>query len=211
LEIVNLCLSVDLLDGELSWCVGDRQLGTLWADSSVRCWHLPGSVTAQIDRLGGELIAHQDRNYAAALGLVLQWLGTIAAHLPPAEQGVQPDAMVRQLRVAMRQRLAYDWSLAELAAVVGLEPSYCGRRFRRAVGQSPLQWLARQRCEQAAIALLTTADPVAAIGIGVGWSDPNYFSRIFKKYFSLSPTAYRQQFAQPGLQVRCRDDHWLQW
>ena len=54
-----------------------------------------------------------------------------------------------------------------------------------------MTYLARHRAERAAALLMHTARPVKDIGYEVGWSDPNYFARRFRKFFACSPTAYR--------------------
>ena len=156
LSLLNLCLSVDLLDHELAWCVDDAVLGTLWRDSAIRLWQVDASAVDKLTSLGEELrrVCHQQ--HATSVGLVLQWLNTLVTALPQVEQGQQADPVVRQLRLHLRQQLAHDWTLKELAATVDLDRSYCGRRFL--VVDKALQWLARQRCEQAAIALITTDD-----------------------------------------------------
>ena len=211
LRLFNMCLSTELLDHELTWCVDDPRLGSLWSDSAVRCWQLSDDASRQLASVMEQLQQVQDRDHIAAIGLVLISLSALVDALPPSEQGALPDALVRQLRVSMRRKLSHDWSLDELAEQAELEPSYLGRRFRRATGSSPMQWLARQRCEQAAIALLTTDQAVADIGRQFGWSDPNYFARIFRRHFDCSPSVYRQRRPAAVQKPRCSIDHWLQW
>ena len=118
---------------------------------------------------------------------------------------------MRRLRLLMRQQLAQDWSLEQLGALVDLEPSYLGRRFRRATGKSPIQWLNRQRCDQAALMLLTTDQDVQHIAQQLGWQDANYFARIFRRHFGVSPSTYRTRRPQAVSDPRYRDHQWLQW
>jgi len=53
-------------------------------------------------------------------------------------------------------------------------------------------YIEKKRMERAADLLLHTADSVAAIAFSVGMEDQNYFTRRFKKYYSLSPLKYRK-------------------
>jgi AraC family L-rhamnose operon transcriptional activator RhaR len=109
----------------------------------------------------------------------------------------------------LQGNLAHDWSLAELGRRHGRERSHLGRRFREVVGLSPLAWLARRRCERAAVLLLTTREAIATIGARVGWPDANYFARRFRTEFGQSPSAYRKQLPLPAAPAAGGD--WIQW
>jgi AraC family L-rhamnose operon transcriptional activator RhaR len=83
--------------------------------------------------------------------------------------------------------------MPELAREVGLSVSHLHREFRSQLGITPMAWLARTRAELAASLLLQSDRPVGWIGTQVGWSDPNYFSRCFRRAYGLSPSCYRQR------------------
>jgi AraC-like DNA-binding protein len=85
--------------------------------------------------------------------------------------------------------------MAELAAEVGHSISHLHREFRAQLGFTPMAWLARTRAEVAASLLVQTDRPVAWVGQQVGWPDPNYFSRCFRRAHGMSPTAYRARNA----------------
>lgn len=75
----------------------------------------------------------------------------------------------------------------------------CDRRrltylFEKQVGLSPIQFLTGIRIKHAKELLRTTSVPVGEIGEAVGYVDPFYFSRVFKKNMNMTPTAYREQF-----------------
>ena len=212
LQLLNCCLSANLLDHELAWSLHDPRLSHLWSAASVRTWHISQANTQRLSGLLKGLQAAKDHDHIASIGLVLVCLSALVDALPLADRGAQSfDQLVRDLRITMRRRLNHDWSLQELADEAGLEASYLGRRFRKATGLSPIQWLARQRCEQAAILLLTSDQPVADIGKHLGWSDPNYFARIFRRHFNCSPSTFRQQKSEGVSDPRCSHDNWLQW
>jgi AraC family L-rhamnose operon transcriptional activator RhaR len=97
----------------------------------------------------------------------------------------------------MEGDVAHDWSLGEIAAQLRLDRSHLIRLFRRCTGLTPMLWLARCRGERAAVRLLTSDEPVAAIGRRVGWQDANYFARRFRALFGLSPSEYRGQLPCP--------------
>lgn len=82
--------------------------------------------------------------------------------------------------------------LADLAKVVGLNPTYFSDRFHEIVGVRPLEYLMRRRIERAQYLLLTTQQPIKEISYAIGIRDPAYFTRAFVKFCGSSPTAYRK-------------------
>lgn len=82
--------------------------------------------------------------------------------------------------------------LEELATRAGLSvPHFC-LLFRRQTGYAPIDFLIRQRIRQACHLLDTTGAPVIAIATEVGFEDPYYFSRCFRRIMGCSPRAYRK-------------------
>ena len=82
-------------------------------------------------------------------------------------------------------------TLADLAHVAGLHPTYFSDRFLKLVGMRPLEYLMRRRMERAQYLLLASTAPVKKIAGEVGLSDPAYFTRAFRKHCGHSPSDYR--------------------
>jgi AraC-like DNA-binding protein/quercetin dioxygenase-like cupin family protein len=87
-------------------------------------------------------------------------------------------------------------TLAELAMVAGVSPTHLCHLFSDAVGLSPLQYLQRFRMRRARHLLETSALVVADIGRRVGFTDPAYFSRAFRRLEGMTPSQYRELRAQ---------------
>ncbi|MBN1957290.1 MAG: helix-turn-helix domain-containing protein [Desulfuromonadales bacterium] len=68
------------------------------------------------------------------------------------------------------------------------------RRFRRATGEAPLEYLQRIRIEKAKQLLATTDESLETITRAVGYVDISSFRRLFRQIVGLSPTVYRQRF-----------------
>ncbi len=67
------------------------------------------------------------------------------------------------------------------------------RHFKAATGTSPIDWLRRERINQAKRHLLETDGSMAEIARQTGYYDQFYFSRDFKRMTGVSPSAYRQR------------------
>jgi AraC-like DNA-binding protein len=82
-------------------------------------------------------------------------------------------------------------TLDDLGDRVGLEPNYICRLFRHFGQETPNQCITRHKVNRAAELLLTQAKAVRDIAQEVGYDDPYYFSRVFKKRFGYSPREFR--------------------
>ena len=84
-----------------------------------------------------------------------------------------------------------DIPLDALAGVCNMNPSYFCRRFREITGRTAITYLNEYRLTKAHAQLLASDDSVSQIATQCGFSDGNYFSRIFSKYYGMSPKAMR--------------------
>ena len=81
-----------------------------------------------------------------------------------------------------------------LAKQVGVSDRTLLRRFRRATGYAPSQYLQAIRLERARELLETTNDSLQRITDRVGYEDVSSFRRLFKQSTGLSPAEYRKRF-----------------
>lgn len=80
-----------------------------------------------------------------------------------------------------------------IAAQFGIGRTNFYRKVRELMEMSPNDYLRKCRMERAAELLRSTEQPVADICAQVGMPDAQYFSRVFKSYFGMPPSAYREQ------------------
>jgi two-component system response regulator YesN len=86
-----------------------------------------------------------------------------------------------------------DMSLQEVAAKANLSPSHFCVIFAQEAGQTFKEYLTELRIKRAKELLRTTSLGATEISCRVGYSDPHYFSFVFKKNTNLSPTEFRAQ------------------
>lgn len=84
-------------------------------------------------------------------------------------------------------------SVAELAELASMSESNFYAVFRKSYGKSPIAYLNDYRLSVASDMLLRTDIPVAAVSESTGFSDPFYFSKLFKVKYHTSPREYRKK------------------
>ena len=84
-------------------------------------------------------------------------------------------------------------SVEEYAAARGMSVSWFIRSFKQYTHATPMQYLVERRMANAQMLLETTGYNITEIGNLVGYDNPLYFSRVFKKQKGVSPSEYRKQ------------------
>ena len=77
-----------------------------------------------------------------------------------------------------------------------ISASYLSRIFKKETDESLIGYLTDLRLEEATKLLLTTNEKSYAVAQQVGYSDPNYFSYVFKKKYGIAPTRYRKKIEE---------------
>jgi len=101
--------------------------------------------------------------------------------------------LVRKTITYIEAELAADLSLASLAAIHNVNPSYLSSLFHKETGKTLGQFINDSRMEHGARLLRTTKLQVQTIAEYCGISDANYFSKLFRKHFEMSPKQFREQ------------------
>lgn len=92
----------------------------------------------------------------------------------------------------MREHLDRAVRLPELAALAGMSVPHYAALFRQSTGYAPVNYHLRLRLQRACQLLDSTRLPVSEVAEATGFSDPYYFSRMFRGIVGRSPRAYRK-------------------
>lgn len=85
-----------------------------------------------------------------------------------------------------------DWSVETLAKEVGMSRSKFAEKFTALVGEPPITYLTKWRMHLAATALSGEKVSVKQIGERVGYISETTFSKVFKRFYKVSPSAFRR-------------------
>ncbi|MFB8752611.1 AraC family transcriptional regulator [Streptomyces parvulus] len=103
------------------------------------------------------------------------------------------DPVVAQALTALHGNPAHAWTVAELADAAAVSRSTLAARFKAAVGQGPLEYLAHWRIELAARRLRKDGATLASIARSVGYGSESALSVAFKRITGTTPGEYRRR------------------
>lgn len=125
----------------------------------------------------------------AASGAAWQLLTRVAADSVLPADGSPLERAMKFLEA----RVDGSIPVSELAAMVGMSPSHLSALFRKATGGGPAAFHTSLKMARARALLDTTSMSVREIAAAVGYADPLYFSRHFRRVHGVNPTQYRAQ------------------
>lgn len=187
------CIHLELLPAA-RWAAGDYRFEPApqrvtpvesWAfhDLFMRC----SEVFAGYDRYRGVLLE--------TLGKEL-WI-RLAEHWSGGEGGRIPER-VRPMVTYLRNNLTRPHiGRGTLAKEFGITPQHVNALFRGALGVTPTQFIHRERVLRAYRYIRDENNSVKEAAARVGFEDPFYFSRVFKRVLKQSPSALRRRPPTP--------------
>ncbi len=135
---------------------------------------------------------------AIAKFMLLQWhvdgQGPYVVFEAPTDHG---DAAVLDAQKWLGDHFAVAAPVEEMVKRSGLAERSFKRRFTKATGYSPIGYVQHLRVEAAKRRLERTDTPIDEISWNVGYEDPAFFRRLFKRTTRITPGAYRRKFRLP--------------
>ena len=104
------------------------------------------------------------------------------------------SARLRRIKELVDAKMEDDLSLQELAQSVGLSTAHFARMFRKATGETPHQFVLRQKIERAQAMLRAPKARVLDVAVACGFKTQQHFAQVFRDVCGVSPTEYRRDF-----------------
>ncbi|HEY6081348.1 MAG TPA: helix-turn-helix domain-containing protein [Polyangiaceae bacterium] len=104
------------------------------------------------------------------------------------------DPLIAQCQDWIAQRPNVEAPVASMVRLSGLPERTFKRRFRKAAGMSPLEYVQAIRLEEAKNLLETSELTLELLAERVGYEDASFFSRLFRRSVGLTPAQYRRRF-----------------
>ena len=104
------------------------------------------------------------------------------------------DALIARCQSWIAEHYEQDAPVAAMARLSGLAERSFARRFAKATGMSPMDYVHTPRLEESKHLLETTELPIEAVATEVGYQDASFFGRLFRRKVGLTPAQYRRHF-----------------
>lgn len=117
----------------------------------------------------------------------------LVGHRHRVSSGAPSQRVIEEAIEYMKRHYMNPLTLEEMAELHGMTPKSFSYFFHKYTGFRPIDYLINYRMERASELLKAGNFPIRDIAVSVGYANPLYFSRAFKKKFGMSPSAYADQ------------------
>ncbi|REK64798.1 MAG: DNA-binding response regulator [Cohnella sp.] len=132
------------------------------------------------------------RSFSALQAWALESLGKLR-HYAEKELAHTRYSIVEKIRQQVLKNLGEAITLQDLAGRLYMHPVYLSQVYKAETGENVSDFIVRVKMEKAASLLKNSAAKIYEIALELGYQNPNYFIKVFKKHYGLTPQQYRQQ------------------
>ena len=104
------------------------------------------------------------------------------------------SARLRRVKEFVDARMEDDLNLDDMARSVDLSTAHFARMFRKSTGETPHQFVLRQKIERAKVLLRAPNARILDIAITCGFKTQQHFAQVFRDVCGISPKEYRRDF-----------------
>lgn len=169
------------------------EVGFAISSAFIHLAHRSGQTLTAL--LGADMELLQHGEAFSSIGKLRKWSTDALAKL---REGTAHDARdarsqyVRKIQKYVDDHLHLDVSLRALADHVNLHPTHLSKIYKLETGEGISDYVAALRMERASHLLKATDKKIYEISAEVGYLDPAYFIKVFKRQFDVTPQEYRE-------------------
>lgn len=151
-------------------------------------------LVAAVERVLSELkMERQEKEEQESLRKKLQ-LAIVPVDIEELDGNlVCDDKKMNKVKGFIEENFTKSISLEDAAEHVGISPYYLSKLFKERFSVNFIDYLTHLRVDMAKDMMKNPESSLKEICYNVGYKDPNYFSRVFKKTTGLSPSEYRRR------------------
>lgn len=157
--------------------------------------HKQGHLVHEIDHAGFDLLlAHQLIQSPEKLRRwAMDMLAKLQEELSDQEGAQSRRHVIKQVQELVTRDTGQDLSVKMIADKVYLHPVYLSKIYKAETGEGLGDYMIRMRMERALYLLKNTNKKIYEITSELGYQNPQYFSKMFKKHYGLTPNEFRDQ------------------
>lgn len=174
----------------------ERRIQALYPDGPAAD-DIRSTLNAIRDEYHSEQYGEQDmiRSY---LFILLVKASRLAAHVGETETGPRSRLVYRKFQALLEEHFATVQESSQYARMLRVTERALNDATRRNAGATAAQMIRERVILEAKRLLAHSGEQVAQVGVHLGFDDPAYFSRCFKKHTGRTPLEFRQSLARLG-------------
>ena len=101
------------------------------------------------------------------------------------------DSQKAVIKKYIKENYKRDISVGDVAGILGYSDVYFSKIFKQLFDDTFINYLTNVRIEKAKVLLKDVSFNIKEVGASVGYTDSNYFTKVFKRAVGMSPSEYR--------------------
>ncbi|OXM86755.1 response regulator [Paenibacillus rigui] len=180
---------------ETDWCESSEQLTEAFFSifsSFSYIAHKQGRSLA--DLIGAEFVLGKELQPARTVKHLREWTTNVLDTFQRSAQNETRTARAAAVKEAQKfiiSHLSADLSVQLISDVLNMHPTYLSRLYKLETGENISEYITRLKMEKAILLLKTSTKKIYEISIEIGYQNPHYFIKLFKKHFGSTPQEYR--------------------
>lgn len=123
---------------------------------------------------------------------------------------VEDSNIIAEIQKVIQEQFASpSLNIHKLGYIFGMSPTYLGRIFMERTGMKLVDYIAEKRMQYACEQLACSMKTVKEIAESSGYTDSNYFTRVFKRKMSMTPVEYRMKYRKLDSKKLWEDNDYL--
>ncbi|MEK3914742.1 response regulator [Paenibacillus sp. FSL H7-0331] len=171
-----------------------QETALMLGSAVLQTLHKQGLLLEQFADIG--ILKATDHETLASIDSLEKWgttmIDSLREHAVKETKGSH-HTIIQKVQEFVHAHLDQDVSLQSLADHVYLHPAYLSKIFKLETGEGMSDYIYRLRMEKASHLLSETNEKIHEISRKSGYVNPSHFSRVFKKYFNMTPDEYRSR------------------
>ena len=144
------------------------------------------------------LLIDYSQNGIQNLDIIQSYLITLLcevskAYKPDIQEGSSSSITIcRQFRELLFSKIKIKHLVSDYAAMLSITPNHLNKVVKTTTGKSPGKWIDEAIVLEAKVLLSQSNMTISELAVELGMDDQSYFTRLFRKYEGITPTAFRQ-------------------
>lgn len=152
----------------------------------------PEKIFLDIDRVFKNSQIDIDSRSLETVGLLCMLFSYYTRHYPTQRNQPEHSSFKKSREIIDQNLNRNDFNVSSLALELGLSRATLFRLFKKHSDKSPIEYINELKISRACRFLTQTDLPIKAIANSLGFNNPLYFSRFFRKNMNVSPTQFRE-------------------